>query len=468
MVPSRLLFLSTLSLRRATTVAGSCRKGDIDFYPRSPCGERRLYRPICVQQHYFYPRSPCGERPWYGTASMFILSFLSTLSLRRATYTAIVLAPPIPISIHALLAESDTSQVPTWFGMPNFYPRSPCGERLPAPTLCPSRGQFLSTLSLRRATVLDALSSDASTFLSTLSLRRATSLARYHAVGVLFLSTLSLRRATTSALVACAAFKISIHALLAESDSLSPLVSAATNDFYPRSPCGERPGLHNGQFVALCISIHALLAESDSKPVRLFTNTTIFLSTLSLRRATLRRWIANSQMPDFYPRSPCGERPWTARQWISRDDFYPRSPCGERPLYTDSVPPASRFLSTLSLRRATVDGGVINRGVKISIHALLAESDVTIVPACGANANFYPRSPCGERHTVSGQSETGDPISIHALLAESDTTNNSKIDGFSNFYPRSPCGERLKEVEKLSRVTVISIHALLAESDLRS
>ena len=33
-----------------------------DFYPRSPCGERRLYRLPLIALPDFYPRSPCGER----------------------------------------------------------------------------------------------------------------------------------------------------------------------------------------------------------------------------------------------------------------------------------------------------------------------------------------------------------------------------------------------------------------------
>ena len=36
-------------------------------------------------------------------------------------------------------------------------------------------------------------------------------------------------------------------------------------DFYPRSPCGERPQLQFYSQSAGLISIHALLAESDSK-----------------------------------------------------------------------------------------------------------------------------------------------------------------------------------------------------------
>ena len=78
------------------------------------------------------------------------------------------------------------------------------------------------------------------------------------------------------------------------------------------------------------------------------------------------------------------------------------------------------FLSTLSLRRAT---------------------DV----ACGDRnklRNFYPRSPCGERQTSLVVIGTNCVISIHALLAESDIPGVDFRNAFMHFYPRSPCGER--------------------------
>ena len=191
-----------------------------------------------------------------------------------------------------------------------------------------------------------------SAFLSTLSLRRATmdtaSKNRY----LRFLSTLSLRRATRGEFVKR---EINRH-------------------FYPRSPCGERPR----QKISIRqphISIHALLAESD---------VTIITTTLLLE--------------DFYPRSPCGERhTYASRLLIRLLYFYPRSPCGERRDLILQSAAAIRFLSTLSLRRATSLSAGIFRLFCISIHALLAESDITAP-------------------TSSGKRE----ISIHALLAESD------------------------------------------------
>ena len=79
-----------------------------------------------------------------------------------------------------------------------------------------------------------------------------------------------------------------------------------------------------------------------------------------------------------------------------------------------------RFLSTLSLRRATSVQMEINR----------------------TTSNFYPRSPCGERHSERPGTRQRGAISIHALLAESDCEGGVSLLRKINFYPRSPCGER--------------------------
>ena len=125
----------------------------------------------------------------------------------------------------------------------------------------------------------------------------------------------------------------------------------------------------------------------------------LFLSTLSLRRATLRRSAQSGRPGDFYPRSPCGERPTQAHGSTLPHDFYPRSPCGERPL-PDQLKRRFRraFLSTLSLRRATW---------------VYCKKDVI-------SKYFYPRSPCGERRAHAHRVSADRLISIHALLAESD------------------------------------------------
>ena len=169
-------------------------------------------------------------------------------------------------------------------------------------------------------------------------------------------------------------------------------------NFYPRSPCGERQSLGLLGWLRVLISIHALLAESDAS-TRIDTDNNF----------------------DFYPRSPCGER-----QRVKMDCDL-ESIISIHALLAESDPLAGEvkgefliFLSTLSLRRATLRFFYIYPNSKISIHALLAESDMPL-------DEFQDLAP---------------DISIHALLAESD----SMILGQ---YCES----------------TISIHALLAESD---
>ena len=58
------------------------------------------------------------------------------------------------------------------------------------------------------------------------------------------------------------------------------------------------------------------------------------------------------------------------------------------------------------------------------------------------NANFYPRSPCGERRPIIEHDLNNTNISIHALLAESDKAGITVTGELKDFYPRSPCGER--------------------------
>ena len=82
---------------------------------------------------------------------------------------------------------------------------------------------------------------------------------------LIFLSTLSLRRATPQATDTLNHWGISIHALLAESDLHPEAGKGQSSDFYPRSPCGERQRLGLLGWLRVLISIHALLAESDRK-----------------------------------------------------------------------------------------------------------------------------------------------------------------------------------------------------------
>ena len=173
---------------------------------------------------------------------------------------------------------------------------------------------------------------------------------------MIFLSTLSLRRATYRAPCAPCRPAISIHALLAESDNHLFASVRVFHVFLSTLSLRKATAVHAAVTLWVAISIHALLAESDYGLYDTYAKVLrVFLSTLSLRRAT---------------------RVVTAFRG-SVDNFYPRSPCGERH-HNPAVHAFSHaFLSTLSLRRATIPWMTTGSRDTISIHALLAESDVT-------------------------------------------------------------------------------------------
>ena len=148
----------------------------------------------------------------------------------------------------------------------------------------------------------------------------------------LFLSTLSLRRATLELFLYYQDNTISIHALLAESDAASTSTARVLSE----------------------ISIHALLAESDSVPTGLVLTQRIFLSTLSLRRATRCRVNLRLRGHHFYPRSPCGERLAFAAHDLRFRHISIHALLAESDLHgCYSLRYPAQFLSTLSLRRAT-------------------------------------------------------------------------------------------------------------------
>ena len=326
----------------------------------------------------FYPRSPCGERlvqPRLYPASTI---FLSTLSLRRATSPRRSSTVTPSISIHALLAESDQWFINGKGRLAYFYPRSPCGER-------PVHYIYLFCLVCISIHALLAESDrSAKSFfcgILVISIHALLAESDWESNVVdpfveLFLSTLSLRRATMLALNFCTVINISIHALLAESDRPAHRRRPAHCHFYPRSPCGER-----------------------------------------------RAPSANGAGPSryFYPRSPCGERLCNMHSLrYCCTNFYPRSPCGERPRSGRPCRAVHKFLSTLSLRRATGGRRAIDPETGISIHALLAESDFM--------QQLFAMQQQAFLSTLSLRRATyrllrlphRQAISIHALLAESD------------------------------------------------
>ena len=103
--------------------------------------------------------------------------------------------------------------------------------------------------------------------------------------------------------------KISIHALLAESDGLCMLYDTTALIFLSTLSLRRATQWEGMKSLSEIISIHALLAESDARNTSIAGLITSFLSTLSLRRATCPLDPQAIYPNYFYPRSPCGERP---------------------------------------------------------------------------------------------------------------------------------------------------------------
>ena len=250
-------------------------------------------------QAHFYPRSPCGERPVKG----------------------ICFNAEIRISIHALLAESDTSILHKILADWDFYPRSPCGERPPSTGPRSVILTFLSTLSLRRATSSFVLHLS-NQIISIHALLAESDQHGRHTHG--FPQMISIHALLAESddcwIMSSAVFTISIHALLAESDGpvtkgdkdqvvISIHALLAESD---HSPVQVR--------VIIVISIHALLAESDGKQRwRLRTETISIHALLAESDADVVPVQHGRQ--NFYPRSPCGERPMRYCPWCMCPSF---------------------------------------------------------------------------------------------------------------------------------------------------
>ena len=180
-----------------------------------------------------------------------------------------------------------------------------------------------------------------------------------------FLSTLSLRRATIT-------LKCNIGTII---------------NFYPRSPCGERLVNPYKLTMIFGISIHALLAESDLWDAPEMPTQEISIHAL-LAESDLRvmddskssiisihALLAES---DIHHRTRRRSPSISIHALLAESDFWRNRQ--NKDLYL--------FLSTLSLRRATLRGCSVLRDVVISIHALLAESDTNWPTAWKSNTPF--------------------------------------------------------------------------------
>ena len=169
------------------------------------------------------------------------------------------------------------------------------------------------------------------------------------------------------------------------------------------------------------------------------------------------------------------------------------------------------FQSTHSLRSATKDAFAAGSSSTVSIHALLAECDISQTNFFIGFICFNPRTPCGVRlicfrqfftserfqsthslrsatrflpvmagwgrfqstHSLRSATKcgvcgkSGKTVSIHALLAECDSPVSRSLVHPQRFNPRTPCGVRLYMFPAIFHKQKVSIHALLAECDTK-
>ena len=285
-------FLSTSPLRGTTVDVSNTFSAFTDFYPRPPCGGRRLTRYLfgCLGLH-FYPRPPCGGRPRGLSFAGVRERFLSTSPLRGTTDIIALEYIWRLISIHVPLAGDDAHSAATARSSANFYPRPPCGGRQEILRRRYILGQISIHVPLAGDDPVSSTTPDpASKFLSTSPLRGTTGYIREVIKGACISIHVPLAGDDGSRTFLAASERlISIHVPLAGDDTPVNPASAGRVHFYPRPPCGGRPS-----DIPSCIIAW------------------LFLSTSPLRGTTSIRIAARSQMIYFYPRPPCGGRPAAA------------------------------------------------------------------------------------------------------------------------------------------------------------
>ncbi len=151
---------------------------------------------------------------------------------------------------------------------------------------------------------------------------------------------------------------------------------------------------------------------------------------------------------------------------MEREHFYPRTPCGVRPYCISRFSKSSIFLSTYPVRGTT------------------GRKEVPRV----VGRDFYPRTPCGVRPERPVMFAISRAISIHVPRAGYDSTAQTTSSEYTSFlstypvrgttkaaltgcrcrmyfYPRTPCGVRQGVHESRRQQLGISIHVPRAGYD---
>ena len=193
-------------------------------------------------------------------------------------------------------------------------------------------------------------------------------------------------------------------------------------NFYPRSPRGERLNASRMGVPQKRISIHAPRVGSDLTVPQESNQYFISIHAPRVGSDMIAMQLAGVQV-----------------------DFYPRSPRGERPLQSICSSSLSvRFLSTLPAWGATRAIAIVETATEISIHAPRVGSDGRWVVDNSKNRKFLSTLPAWGATLRSPTPPLNRGLFLSTLPAWGATwAMSTSVWLWANFYPRSPRGERL-------------------------
>ena len=131
----------------------------------------------------------------------------------------------------------------------------------------------------------------------------------------------------------------------------------------------------------------------------------------------------------------------TGRYWAHNmgfDDFNPRSPCGERHHYVNGKSSPNEISTHAPHAGSDEAKPQLLERMSISTHAPHAGSDPVFEKSIHADADFNPRSPCGERLLNPIFFVTAEGISTHAPHAGSDVPFRCSYHWYLLFQPTLP------------------------------
>ncbi len=323
------------------------------FNPRTPCGVRPVPHHCLPDWMRFNPRTPCGVRHAMLSCAGPCRRFQSTHSLRSATGYCWTRRQGLSVSIHALLAECDEICNDYKNQQYGFNPRTPCGVRLSdwfSP--CPAN-QFQSTHSLRSATCFSGIRKTCRKVSIHALLAECDSLRMKQLVDVLaFQSTHSLRSATCWLYRTVRPAVVSIHALLAECDEAFQSACNCWKGFNPRTPCGVRLR-HCGRetWIKRFQSTHSLRSATAGRAETSFKQG-VSIHALLAECDSQDLGIDTDRLVSIHALlAECDRQ--TFSTWLPPTGFNPRTPCGVRLMSSRSSYLVNSFQSTHSLRSAT-------------------------------------------------------------------------------------------------------------------